>query len=116
MSEWTIYHNARCSKSRQTLALLRDNGIEPVIVDYLAEPPSAAVIAGLVKLLGIRAAALVRTKEARFKELGLPGKELSEADWCQTLAANPKLLERPIVVRGNRAVIGRPPDNVLTLT
>ncbi len=108
----TIYHNPRCTKSRQTLQLLRDSGVEPTVVEYLKEPPSAEELDALVKKLGIEPAELFRKKEALFKELGLAGKELSRDEALKTLAENPKLIERPVVVKGRKAVIGRPPENV----
>ena len=108
----TIYHNPRCTKSRQTLQLIRDAGVEPTVVEYLKEPPTAEELDGLVKKLGIEPGELFRKKEALFKELGLAGKELSRDEALKTLAENPKLIERPIVVKGRKAVIGRPPENV----
>ena len=108
----TIYHNPRCTKSRQTLQLIRDTGVEPTIVEYLDNPPTVEELDGLVKKLGIEPADLFRRKEALFKELGLVGKELSRNEALQTLAENPKLIERPLVVKGRKAVLGRPPENV----
>ncbi len=108
----TIYHNPRCTKSRQTLQLIRDAGVEPAIVEYLKEPPTVDELDALVRKLGIQPDELFRKKEALFKELGLAGKELSRVEALQTLAENPKLIERPIVVKGRKAVIGRPPENV----
>lgn len=114
MSQFTIYHNPRCSKSRQTLALLQDAGIEPKVVEYLKQPLSVEEIQLLMSQLGLSSAlALTRTKEAEYKALALAGK--SEADLLQALQHTPKLIERPIVVYGNKAVIGRPPENVLPL-
>ncbi|MCB1959855.1 MAG: arsenate reductase (glutaredoxin) [Rhodocyclaceae bacterium] len=110
----TLYHNPRCSKSRAALALLQDRGIEPEIVRYLDAPPSRAQIAALVQALGIPPAALVRTGEALFKS-ELKGKTLDADGWLDALAAHPVLIERPIAVRGDRAVIGRPPEAVLAL-
>lgn len=114
MAEYTIYHNPRCSKSRATLELLREQGVEPTIVEYLKEPPSAAQLREIVAKLGIDAAALVRKGEELFREK-YAGRTLSDAQWIDALASHPVLIERPIVVRGRRAVIGRPPENVLTL-
>ena len=108
----TIYYNPRCTKSRQTLQLIRDTGVEPTIVEYLDNPPTVEELDGLVKKLGIEPADLFRRKEALFKELGLVGKELSRNEALQTLAENPKLIERPLVVKGRKAVLGRPPENV----
>lgn len=110
----TIYHNPRCSKSRQALALLEEHGVQPDIVLYLEAPPSASEIAGLLKKLGITAAQLVRHGEAEYKACGL-SKNASDKDIVTAMAKHPKLIERPIVVRGNRAVLGRPPENVLAL-
>ncbi len=114
MSAVTIYHNPRCSKSRNTLALLRENGVEPNIVLYLETPPDSAAIKALLKKLGIGAAELVRRGEDEYKASGL-GKDSSEAEIVAAMVKHPKLIERPIVVRGNKAVLGRPPENVLAL-
>lgn len=111
----TIYHNPRCTKSRQTLQLLRDHGIEPQIIEYLKTPPTAAELAGLLKRLKLTPQQIVRRGEAAFCEQKLADRELSDQAWLQLLAEQPSLIERPIVVRGTRAVIGRPPENVLTL-
>jgi arsenate reductase len=109
-----IYHNPRCSKSRQTLELLRSRGIEPEIVEYLDDPPSAARVKELVKLLGIEPHALLRTKEAPYAEVGL-SKNSTLDEIAKAVARHPILLERPIVVRGSKAALGRPPENVLSL-
>ncbi|MEZ6188949.1 MAG: arsenate reductase (glutaredoxin) [Planctomycetota bacterium] len=111
----TIYHNPRCSKSRQTLALLEARGIEPTVVRYLDEPPTPKTLDRLCKALGLEPQALARTKEARFKELGLKEGTRTRAEWLKVLSQNPVLIERPIVVVGERAAIGRPPENVLEL-
>jgi arsenate reductase len=112
MAKVTIYHNPRCTKSRQTLALLQEKGVEPEVVEYLNEPPDAATLASLVKKLGIEPARLIRKKE--YRELGLP--ETDDADELLALmAANPKIIERPIVVVGQQARLGRPPENVLEI-
>jgi|TARA_B110000503_G_scaffold20552_1_gene30940 arsenate reductase len=114
MSAVTIYHNPRCSKSRNTLALLQENGVEPEIVLYLETPPSSSDIKALLKKLGISAAELARRGENDYKACGL-GKDSSEADIVAAMVKHPKLIERPIVVRGNNAVLGRPPENALAL-
>ena len=114
MSDYTIYHNPRCSKSRNTLALLEENGIAPRVVLYLETPPDEAQIRGLLKKLGIGAADLLRRGEAEYKESGLD-RDSSEQDIIAAMARYPKLIERPIVVTGKRAVLGRPPENVLEL-
>ncbi len=110
----TIYHNARCSKSRDTLALLQQQGITPSVVAYLETPPSPDDIRRLLSLLGMTdARALMRKNEAEYKQLGLDAPELSQEALIAAMAANPRLIERPIVVNGQRAAIGRPPENVL---
>lgn len=113
MSQVTIYHNSRCSKSRQTLELLVQQGVEPVVVEYLKDPPDEPTLRELLKMLGLSPRELMRTKEAAYKELGL-----AEADDEQLIAAmlaHPLLIERPIVVVGHKAAIGRPPQQVLDL-
>lgn len=109
-----IYHNPRCAKSRETLALIEENGHSPEVVLYLETPPSKKELKDLLKKLGIKAAQLVRKGEKIYKE-EYKGKELSEAQWIDALLAHPKLIERPIVVHDGQAVIGRPPTNVLEL-
>ena len=114
MPEVTIYHNPRCSKSRQTLALLEERGIEATVVPYLEEPPSAATIAQLLDMLGLEPRGLMRTKEAAYRELGLA--EVDDVDaLIGAMVANPILIERPIVVSGGRAALGRPPEQVLEI-
>ena len=115
MADFTIYHNPRCSKSRQTLALLEEQGITTEVVLYLQAPPSAAVIKKLLKQLGISARELLRTKEEAFKTLNLGDTGLSDSQLIKAMHENPKLIERPIVVKGEQAVLGRPPENVLSL-
>jgi len=110
----TLYHNPRCSKSREALALLREHDVEPRIVEYLETPPSAEELARIVAQLGIEPAALVRTGEELFKQR-YRNQTLNAAQWLHVLAEHPVLIERPIAVRGNRAVIGRPPQRVLEL-
>lgn len=115
MSQYTIYHNPRCSKSRQTLALLQEHGVEPDIVLYLESPPDVAALQALIDKLGIDVRSLLRKGEADYKALGLADKSLGDADLMAAMCSHPKLIERPIVVKGNRAVLGRPPENVLEL-
>lgn len=114
MADFTIYHNPRCTKSRETLRLLQDKGIEPRVIEYLKEPPTAAQLKTLVAQLGIKPEQLVRKGEEIFKTT-YAGKSLSDAQWIEAMAKNPILIERPIVVSGKRAVLGRPPENVLQL-
>lgn len=114
MSDITIYHNPRCSKSRTTLALLEEHGITPRVVLYLETPPDAQEIERLLACLGTSADKLVRRGEAEYKACGL-GKDSSDKDIIAAMASHPKLIERPIVVKGKQAVLGRPPENVLEL-
>lgn len=114
MSKVKIFHNPRCSKSREALQLLNENGCEVEIVEYLKTHPSKNDITELVNLLGIEAHDLVRTGEAIYKEY-YKGKELTNDQWIEVLAQHPVLIERPIVIHGNKAVIGRPPVLVKTI-
>lgn len=111
----TIYHNPRCSKSRQTLALLEENQVTPEIVLYLETPPDAATLKTLLSKLGISARELLRKGEDAYKENNLKDAGLSEDDLINAMVAHPKLIERPIVVKDDKAVLGRPPENVLAL-
>ena len=111
----TIWHNPRCSKSRQTLELLRGTGIEPAIREYLKQPPSKAEVEKLIDLLGGDAKDLIRDGEPEFKTLGNKKADLGKAEIARMIAAHPVLLQRPIVVAGKRAAIGRPPEAVLPL-
>lgn len=111
----TIYHNPRCSKSRQTLDLIRDSGVEPTVIEYLKNPPDAATLSCLLKALGLPARDLLRKGEAAYRELGLENPDLSEAELIDAMASNPTLIERPIVEINGKAVLGRPPENVLAL-
>lgn len=114
MSTYTIYHNPRCSKSRATLELLRAHGVQPEIVLYLETPPDQAELTKLLKKLGISAAQLLRRGEEDYKASGLDA-SASEAQIVAAMVKYPKLIERPIVVHGSKAVLGRPPENVLAL-
>lgn len=110
-----IFHNPRCSKSRQTLALLEDKGIQPEIIRYLETPPTEAELDSILNLLGLEPRELMRTKEDLYKELGLDNPELDRQALIGAMAANPKLIERPIVIHNGKAALGRPPENVLEL-
>ncbi len=110
----TIYHNPRCSKSRDTLALLQDYGVHPKIILYLETPPGTKEIAELLQKLGLTAGQLVRRGEAEYKACGL-GKDSSDEEILAAMGRYPQLIERPIVVMGDKAVLGRPPENVLKL-
>ena len=111
----TIYHNPRCSKSRTTLALLQDKGVETEVVEYLKTPPDAATLESLLGKLGLTARDVMRKGEDVYKQLNLADTSLTEADLIKAMAENPILIERPIVVKGEKAVLGRPPENVLKL-
>lgn len=111
----TIYHNPRCSKSRQTLELLQKQGVEPQVVEYLKTPPSAQELKAILKKLGISARKLLRSGEAEYAELGLADAALSEESLIEVMVKHPKLIERPIVLRGEKAALGRPPENVLPI-
>ncbi|MEQ9844267.1 arsenate reductase (glutaredoxin) [Pectobacterium brasiliense] len=112
----TIYHNPRCSKSRETLALLQEHNITPDVVLYLDTPADAATLAQLIKQLGLTSAReLMRTKEEIYQQLGLSDTALTEAQLIQAMIDNPKLIERPIVVAQGQARIGRPPEQVLEI-
>ncbi|MBP6562497.1 MAG: arsenate reductase (glutaredoxin) [Neisseriaceae bacterium] len=111
----TLYHNPRCSKSREALAALQALGHTPEVVLYLETPPDAATLADVVHKLGLPARALLRTKEAEYAELGLADASLDDARLIAAMVAHPKLIERPIAIVGNRAAIGRPLDAILAL-
>jgi arsenate reductase len=110
----TIYHNPRCSKSRQTVELLRERGIDPHIVEYLKTPPSLAELKRLVTLLGVSPKELVRRKEPEYEKAGL-SEDANDAQLLRAMIEHPVLIERPIVVAGDKAALGRPPENVLKI-
>jgi len=110
----TIYHNPRCMKSRQTLALIEEKGENFIIKEYLKTPPSKEELKKITELLEIKPLDLIRKGEAEFKE-NYKGKNLSDDEWLDAMIAHPKLIERPIVLFENKAVIGRPPENVLEI-
>ncbi|MDP5151374.1 arsenate reductase (glutaredoxin) [Rheinheimera baltica] len=110
-----IYHNPRCSKSRETLSLLEQHTDKIDIIEYLKTPPTAEELAHLLKLLGLSARQLLRNKEDEYKQLGLADSSLTDQQLIEAMALHPKLIERPIVVHGDKAAIGRPPSNVVNL-
>jgi len=114
MTEFTLYHNPRCTKSRATLEILRAHGVEPKIVEYLQDPPDVAQLTTLIGKLGIEPEALVRKGEEIYKKK-YAGKSLTAKQWIEAMVKDPILIERPIVVAGARAVVGRPPETVLSL-
>lgn len=111
----TIYHNPRCSKSRETLKLLQEKGIEPNVREYLKDVPNADELQTVLKALGISARELLRTKEAEYKEAGLNDTSLDDDAIIDAMTRFPKLIERPIVINGDQARIGRPPESVLEI-
>lgn len=109
----TIYHNPRCSKSRQTLAILEAKGVDHEVVEYLTSPPSQAELKRVLAKLGLKPADIIRKKEA--KEAGIDAGTMSDGDLIKAMVANPIVIERPIVVADDQAVMGRPPENVLSI-
>lgn len=111
----TIYHNPRCSKSRQTLALLRERGVDPEVIEYLKTPPDKATLESLLEALSIPASGLVRTGEPEYRELGLATAGTTESHLVDAMVEHPGLIQRPIVVCGGQARLGRPPEQVLEI-
>jgi arsenate reductase len=111
----TIYHNPRCSKSRATLELLGARGVKPEVIEYLKSPPSAAELKAILKKLGMKPRDLIRKGEPLYAELDLKERELSDDQLIALMVKNPILIERPIVVSGSKAAIGRPPEKVLEI-
>jgi arsenate reductase len=111
----TIYHNPRCSKSRLTLELIEAKGYEPRVVEYLKQPPTAPELKSILKKLGLRPRDILRASEKRADELGLKDANLDDDALIAVMVANPVLIERPIVVHGDKAAVGRPPETVLTI-
>jgi len=111
----TIYHHPRCSKSRETLALLEEKGVPHKIVEYLQDPPSVAELKRILKKLGLKARDIVRKGEAAYADLGLNDRDATDDELLALMVKNPILIERPIVVSGGKAAIGRPPEAVLKI-
>jgi arsenate reductase len=109
-----IYHNPRCSKSRETLQILKENGVEVEVIEYLKHVPTEAELKKLLMQLNLKPVDIVRTSEPFFKER-LKGLTMNDEEWIQIMVENPKLIQRPIVVKNNKAVLGRPPEKVLDL-
>ena len=110
----TIYHNPRCRKSREALALISEQSSEIEIVEYLKEPPTKEELSRIIELLGIKPFELIRKVEPIYKE-EFKGKDLNEGEWVDAMVSNPKLIERPIVIQGDKVAIGRPPEKVLSV-
>lgn len=115
MKNIKIYHNPRCSKSRQALALLQDKGIDPEIVEYLKTPPTPTELKQVLQQLNMRPRDLLRKTESIYKELGLSDSQLTDDDLIKAMCEHPKLIERPIVIKDNHAKVGRPPESVLDM-
>lgn len=115
LKEVVILHNPRCSKSRATLALLTERGIKPVVLDYLANPPSPAELERIIGMLGLCPRELMRQQEAEYLALGLDNEQLGRAELLAAMCKHPRLIERPIVIANGRAAIGRPPESVLDI-
>ena len=111
----TIWHNPRCSKSRQTLALLRERGIEPEIVEYLKTPPAAGELEAVLEKFGMEPRDLMRRKEAAYREAGLDDPALGRRALVEAMVAHPVLIERPVVLARGKAALGRPPESVLEI-
>lgn len=111
----TIYHNPRCSKSRATLELLQSEGHQPTVIEYLNTPPSAATLAAILDMLGLEPRDLIRTHEKEYAAAGLDNPELGRAELIAAMTEHPRLLQRPIVVTGGKAALGRPPEKVLKI-
>ncbi len=111
----TIWHNPRCSKSRQTLTLLREHGVEPEIVEYLKTPPAAGELEAVLDKLGMEPRDLMRRKEAAYREAGLDDPALGRRALVEAMSAHPVLIERPVVLAKGKAALGRPPENVLAI-
>jgi arsenate reductase (glutaredoxin) len=107
-----IYHNPRCSKSRQTLALIREHGLEPEIIEYLKVPPTPAELKRIIKSLGVPVREVIRSGEAEYRELGLADASITDARLIELICEHPKLLQRPIVVSGQGTRMGRPPEAI----
>jgi arsenate reductase len=110
----TIYHNNRCAKSRSALEIIKRSNADIHVVEYLKDPPTEKDLQGILKKLGMKAEEIIRKKEELFRTK-FAGKKYSEEEWISILSENPVLIERPIVIKGNKAVIGRPPENVMKL-
>jgi arsenate reductase len=111
----TIYHNPKCAKSRETLKLLEARGVETRVIEYLKTPPTEAELRQLLALLGLKPRQLLRTKEPEYKTAGLADPSLSDAAIIRAMIRHPRLIERPIVVHGKKAALGRPPQKVLAI-
>lgn len=110
-----IYHNPRCTKSRQTLELLKSKALKPEVIEYLKNPPSAKELDQILIALNLEPEAIIRKSEELYQQLELSQKKLNRQEWIEVLVKNPILIERPIVMNGKKAAVGRPPENVLEI-
>lgn len=115
MGQVTIYHNPRCSKSRETLALLESRGVTPRVIEYLQTPPSKSELDRILKLLNLEPRALIRKQEPEYRELKLDNEALTREQLIAAMVAHPRLIERPIVLANGKAALGRPPANVVAI-
>ena len=115
MTQVSIYHNPKCSKSRATLALLESKGVAPRVIEYLKTPPRAAELDRILKLLDLEPRALMRKNEAEYRDLGLDDAKLTRAQLIEAMVENPRLIERSIVLANGRAALGRPPEDVIKI-
>ena len=115
MSQTVIYHNPRCSKSRQTLELLNAHGVDAGVVEYLKTPPDADTLGQILDMLGLQPRELMRTNESEYKDLDLGDESLTRDQLITAMVEHPRLIQRPIVIRGKRAALGRPPEDVLEI-
>ena len=113
--EVTLLHNMRCSKSRATLALLRERGIQPQIIDYLKDPPTTTQLKTILDMLGLSPRQFMRQEEPEYRELGLDSELLSDKDLLAAMHENPRLIQRPILIANGKAAIGRPPEAILAI-
>jgi arsenate reductase (glutaredoxin) len=115
MSAIVIYHNPRCSKSRQALEMLNEHGVDAEIIEYLKTPPDADTLGGILDMLGLQPRELMRHNEKEYRELGLDDASLSREQLIAAMVEHPRLIQRPIVIRGDNAALGRPPENILEI-
>lgn len=113
--EIKIFHNPRCSKSRQTLSLLEEKGLTPSVIKYLEQPPTAAELSSILQMLSMEPRQLMRAGEAEYKDAGMDNTELTNDELIELMVANPKVIERPIVISNGKAKIGRPPESVFDI-
>ena len=112
MEPWTIYYNPKCGTCRKVLAALEEKGVKPLVVEYLKNPPTTEELDGVLKKAGLEPEQVARKKEGRYSQLKLAERKLSRAEWLKILVDNPILIERPLVVKGGKAILARPPEKL----